>query len=251
MAVYVCSDIHGHEDLYRKMLEKIGFSSEDTLYVLGDVIDRGPQSISMLQDMMKRENVICLLGNHELMMYTYCRISREKDAWLLDCNGGLITKSEFSQLTIPKKKAVLDYLENMYLQVEVQAEGKKYLLSHSDFLAEMGTLRWKDVDYEDAFGVVWNSPWRFWEHVPLEKYASDGKWHIIGHVPVEMAGDQIRPGRPGEALIDEEHHLIDIDLGCARIGRFAEDGKRRGLCCMNLSAYAKGEEDAFLCVSYD
>lgn len=38
--IYVISDIHGCYDKYIKMLEKIRFSSEDTLYVLGDVLDR-------------------------------------------------------------------------------------------------------------------------------------------------------------------------------------------------------------------
>ncbi len=36
------SDLHGHYDKYRAMLTEIQFKSTDTLYVLGDVIDRGP-----------------------------------------------------------------------------------------------------------------------------------------------------------------------------------------------------------------
>ena len=36
---YVISDIHGCFDRYEKMLEEIEFSDEDTLYVLGDVLD--------------------------------------------------------------------------------------------------------------------------------------------------------------------------------------------------------------------
>ena len=38
---YVMSDIHGHYDKYREMLETIEFAADDTLYVLGDVLDRG------------------------------------------------------------------------------------------------------------------------------------------------------------------------------------------------------------------
>ncbi len=44
MATYVISDIHGEYELFIKLLEKIRFTSADTLYVLGDVIDRGPAS---------------------------------------------------------------------------------------------------------------------------------------------------------------------------------------------------------------
>lgn len=42
---YIISDIHGCFDQYQKLLEKINFSSEDKLYVLGDAADRGPESI--------------------------------------------------------------------------------------------------------------------------------------------------------------------------------------------------------------
>ena len=51
------SDIHGCFDKYQTMLREIDFSSHDTLYVLGDVIDRGPDGIRILQDMNLRPNV--------------------------------------------------------------------------------------------------------------------------------------------------------------------------------------------------
>ncbi|MBR6834691.1 MAG: metallophosphoesterase, partial [Oscillospiraceae bacterium] len=52
--VYVMSDIHGEYDKYRRMLEKIRFSDNDILYILGDVVDRGPEPAKILLDMMKR-----------------------------------------------------------------------------------------------------------------------------------------------------------------------------------------------------
>ena len=63
--IYAISDIHGCFEQYQAMLQEISFSSRDTLYVLGDVIDRGPDGIRILQDMMLRSNVLPLLGNHE------------------------------------------------------------------------------------------------------------------------------------------------------------------------------------------
>ena len=62
---YVMSDLHGCYDKYAWMLEKIGFGDGDTLYILGDVIDRGPDGIRILLDMMGRKNVIPIIGNHE------------------------------------------------------------------------------------------------------------------------------------------------------------------------------------------
>ena len=38
---YVVSDIHGNYELFVKLLKKINFSKRDTMFVLGDVIDKG------------------------------------------------------------------------------------------------------------------------------------------------------------------------------------------------------------------
>ena len=42
-------------DKYIKMLEKINFSDSDTLYILGDVVDRGPDGIKILLDIAKNK----------------------------------------------------------------------------------------------------------------------------------------------------------------------------------------------------
>ena len=54
---FVMSDIHGEYQKHLKMLEKINFSDNDTLYILGDMIDRGPQSAELLIDIFSRKNV--------------------------------------------------------------------------------------------------------------------------------------------------------------------------------------------------
>ena len=64
MAHYVMSDIHGEADRFHAMLEKLRFSSQDTLYILGDVIDRGPDGIGLLRQIMQMRNAVLLLGNH-------------------------------------------------------------------------------------------------------------------------------------------------------------------------------------------
>ena len=67
---YIIADIHGCYNEYINLLKKIKFTDKDTLYILGDVVDRGPEPIKILQDMMKRKNVVHFIGNHEFMMYT-------------------------------------------------------------------------------------------------------------------------------------------------------------------------------------
>ena len=55
--IYVMSDLHGCFDKYRAMLDKINFNAEDTLYILGDVVDRGEDGIKILLDMMSRTSI--------------------------------------------------------------------------------------------------------------------------------------------------------------------------------------------------
>ena len=65
--IYVMSDIHGEYDKFKEVLKQINLQKEDLLYVLGDVVDRGPHPMEILLKMMEMPNVIPIAGNHELM----------------------------------------------------------------------------------------------------------------------------------------------------------------------------------------
>lgn len=67
MATYCIGDLHGQDTLFNKLLLKIKFDpSVDTLYLLGDVIDRFGSGLSTLRYAMTHKNSITLLlGNHE------------------------------------------------------------------------------------------------------------------------------------------------------------------------------------------
>ena len=67
MATYVVSDIHGEYDLFMELLEKIKLQEADTLYILGDILDRGPHPIKVMLKLMGMPNAVCIVGNHELM----------------------------------------------------------------------------------------------------------------------------------------------------------------------------------------
>ena len=62
------SDIHGNSKRFDSVLKQINLQPEDTLYILGDVVDRYPDGIRILRRIMKMPNVKMLLGNHEYMM---------------------------------------------------------------------------------------------------------------------------------------------------------------------------------------
>ena len=113
--IYAMSDLHGCYYKYIKMLEKINFSNNDTLYILGDVVDRGPDGIKILQDVINnRIKVSILRGNHEdmasrvLKVLTYSSDMYEDDNfpeiyrnWIVD--GGTPTFEAFMELEYKEK----------------------------------------------------------------------------------------------------------------------------------------------------
>ena len=78
MASYVISDIHGEYDKFLDLLQKTGLREEDTLYILGDVVDRGPHPVRTLLKLMEMPNVVPIVGNHELMALRCLPFLREE-----------------------------------------------------------------------------------------------------------------------------------------------------------------------------
>ena len=72
MKQYAIGDIHGCSKTFKELLDKIGLIEGDELYLLGDYIDRGPDSKGVIDTIFElREKgfkVICLRGNHESML---------------------------------------------------------------------------------------------------------------------------------------------------------------------------------------
>lgn len=134
MAVYVVSDIHGYYDLFLKGLTEIGFSDQDYLWCLGDMIDRGPDGIQILQYIMKHDNMGLMIGNHELMLLNSVddygeAICSGKDAYLwLNANGGRITFYQYKELLVEERIELLDWLKQRYVVRRMDIGGQTYCL---------------------------------------------------------------------------------------------------------------------------
>lgn len=120
MATYVISDIHGQYDMFMELVDKIKLKETDTLYILGDILDRGPHPIKTIRKLMEMPNAICLVGNHEFMalecleflMKEITDMSLEElDEKMIDnlvtwqYSGSKSTIYEFSQLNSESKKS--------------------------------------------------------------------------------------------------------------------------------------------------
>ena len=78
---YICGDIHGCYDALMTRLNEVDFSQScDRLFALGDIIDRGPDSLMCLR-LLKEDWFHCVLGNHEQMMMDVILTQKPSDFW--------------------------------------------------------------------------------------------------------------------------------------------------------------------------
>ena len=211
---YVMSDLHGRYDLFLRMLEKISFSACDTLYLLGDLIDRGPDGIQLIRDVMKRPNVIPFLGNHEDMFYRVIRkigkpIDLNERSVIRDTffdwtgyNGGDVTWNSYRSLPQEQRAEVLDYLESLTVFDEVSVGGNTFLLVHA------GVGAWKpEKDPNDCSLHDF-----IWEETDYSNVYYKDKYLVTGHTPTGLI-DPVFSGR----IIQKNHHVA-IDCGAVFTG---------------------------------
>lgn len=92
----IIGDIHGHYEGLMTLLETIAPGKDDQVYLLGDLIDRGPDSAQVV-NFVQQSPYTCLLGNHEQLMidaFPSGRVfSPALQAWLY--SGGRATVASF------------------------------------------------------------------------------------------------------------------------------------------------------------
>lgn len=95
MRTLAIGDIHGCYRSLAALEAHVKISSKDRLITLGDYVDRGPDSKSVIQWLIDRDadgNLIPLRGNHEVMMLAARESARDRDVWLA-CGGNAVLAS--------------------------------------------------------------------------------------------------------------------------------------------------------------
>ncbi len=184
--IYAVSDLHGCYDKYIKLLERLNMTPNDSLYVLGDIVDRGSDGMKILPDLIKRKNIFSCRGNHDhyaqILLRSFampndgCFADGLEEAfglWLSD--GGSTTYDEFLKLDESNQHAVLNYLNSLPLFEKLTVEGRSFFLAHtvpeksrmldfdncriSDFI--MGEPEYEKVYFEDKIIVTGHTPTGF------------------------------------------------------------------------------------------
>lgn len=188
--VIAIGDVHGCAKALRALVESIRPQTDDTLIVLGDCIDRGPDSRSVIDELLALRDkchVVALLGNHEEMMLNFLDGKQQPDNWL--DFGGVATVRSYSSKSDPGD-IVPEHVEYIRSWGDFY-ETSSHFFAHANYepdrrLAEQHwqTMRWQSLKI-----------WTPGPHV-------SGKTAVVGHTSL----------KDGEVL--DLGHLVCIDTYC-------------------------------------
>lgn len=208
---YVMSDIHGMAELFMRMLEQISFGDEDTLYLLGDMIDRGPDPAGILDFVMSRGNVIALKGNHEdgFVQWYESVGDRMRQSYYYNTYD-VLAGCEETREKIPE---YVRFMKGLPLYRKVKADGKCWLMAHAS---------------TEEILRVWKRKERLlWDSSMIDRQRGiPGYVSIVGHVPTFIIRGY--PKEPASIWHSPDGRLIDMDCGAA----FGEMGGRLGCLCL-------------------
>lgn len=215
MRLFAISDIHGCLQQFEALIEKINLTKEDKLIILGDCIDRGPNSLGVVMKIHELKtsgyNIVTLKGNHEDMFLNVIEdspslenLSANHDIHTLIYNGVYKTLEDYYLANKSTQSTVLNELQNYKLYHIEKLNGQKYLFVHA--------------------GI--------WPNVPLKEQCVDDLLWIRGQFMKEkhgmpytvVFGHTPTPTftKNPEIWFDSEHQdKIAIDCGCFFSGKLA------------------------------
>ena len=216
---YVMSDLHGCYDLYLKMLEKIEFSDDDILYLLGDYLDRGDKGFEIILDIARRKNVIPLMGNHDYNALSILAelsvdpdaadradMARDLNLWMR--NGGRVTYDTFWQFPAAKRLYLLETINSFEHYADIEVMGRRFTMVH-------GGIRDYDPDRPlDDYNIGDLAYVR--EDYSKPKFNDKDRFLVTGHTPTAL----IENGYEGKIFWSHDHIAIDCGavwgcgLGC-------------------------------------
>lgn len=209
---YVVSNLYGRLDRFEKLIKKINLKDSDVLYILGNIVDHGEQSVALVNDLSARYNVYSVLGEHDykayLLLSEFDRIireggapsvsfSRDMIAWAQD--GGQTTLEDFKSADADSKEGFLDYLSDLPVFEEVTLKnGREFVLTCRGI---DGFDKEKDLyDYElDSFMDG---------YLDLEKTYYEEKTMVVGYLDYEHTPS----GRAGKVTAKGNNIALACDM---------------------------------------
>lgn len=228
--IYAMSDLHGQYVKYVAMLEKIGFSDDDMLFVLGDIVDRGSGSAQILYDMTLRPNIYPILDNHDMMAaHMLARLCvdvseenietslnagtlRELSLWQMD--GGSETLASFQKLDQESRRSLIEFFDEFSLYEELTIAGRKFILVHGGIPYEKKDI---PLELQNEGDLLTCRP-------DYDKRYYTDRILVTGHTPTFLIDDRF----DGRILQENGHIALDCGaafgrpLGCIRLDDLQE-----------------------------
>jgi len=128
MALYLIGDIQGCDAALQRLLDRIAFSpSRDTVVLLGDLVNRGPDSAAVLRRVQGYgASALSLLGNHDLHLLGVAHGARKP--------GRKDTLAAL--LEAPDCEAMLEWLRQQHMALHMQIGGGDLLMVHAGVLPQ-------------------------------------------------------------------------------------------------------------------
>ena len=216
--VVAVSDIHGNLPALRGILDKVCFTPDDVLILVGDLLEKGPHSLDTLRyvlELQKTHTVYALCGNCDDIAQAFleARPGIEKGVWPFLSywreRSTLIQMAEELGLPFPGgpeelpalRAALLDRFPEetaFLLNLPTILEAGNFLFVHG------GVPREDRLEELEAYPCMKNDDF-------LGQGHRFQKWVVVGHWPVTLYDPHIQRSTP---LIDETRHIASIDGGC-------------------------------------
>lgn len=258
--IYLMSDVHGYSGRFYEMLEKISFGKEDTLYLLGDAVAKGPDSLGILRFLMDHGNIRFLRGNHEQRLLQYFgkaepqapRIAYEvMQPWILGDGNPAIR--QLLSCSGQEREAVLSFLGKTPLACSMVHGGRRYLLVHGAAVcgpqARQG--RWQIGSCNTKSG--WSEPTsgsREWLEGCdlLARFAQNLSYEVLD----SRYGDLAQPNGAPDGVIVAAGHTPTFKYGKEYAGRIIRRSDKILLDCGIGQGYGLGclcldTEEEFYC----
>ena len=222
MSTYVIGDIHGQLELVKQMLKLIQIDFEkDQLYLLGDYVDWGPNSIKTLQYIINLQtksngNLKCLIGNHDKMMLDVISGGETAYEWksIWYNNGGRYTHTCYLECSDYMRRKIKKWLQNLpYTVQNLHINNRYFYLCHA---APM-------INGRDTRDSIWDRSYPY----DLSKEIEDALPNttvVCGHTIVKRFGSFNKEFKC--KIYKNSENLIYIDCGAKiydtdSIGRLA------------------------------
>jgi len=198
------------------LLDKINFDpAADMIYILGDVIDRGPEPLKCLQFVKKTNKIHLIMGNHEQLLLDYYD-SRRGSPDGIPCpsaasrwehNGGGVTFDQLERIPPAALDEMRNYIRHRPYYKTVTVNGERFFLSHAGLDQTLPFSR------QPQKALIWSRR-DFFRYKTLKRHIC-----IFGHTPTpHLRGDYDN----FDVWFDPEHKdKIGIDCGCVYGGKLA------------------------------